>query len=294
MNDRNITNARFIQGNQLPQTDSQLTAKMNVDNTIDETSSVRNNQDNEFSNHNLTNINSITLNKQAENDNDVITKAYVDQFHQENERSRRDNGLDFYVESNDLVKNNQDNDLSDKKLTNVESVVVNREPTSDNKLANQKHANDSLGGGNILRFNQTLENYLKVSVGNDTYNLTKYNKILFTDTTVMKAGKTGGYLLPYWQIACNDKDNSGKKQNFMKSTKTNSPTSESPATSFPPIFNAFLYIETSSNRFGNIVFVIFERIDIIQITNITFYHIGFSFLTNVSLKSMCRFRIHFL
>ena len=52
----------------------------------------------------ITIINSITLNKQAENDNEVITKAYFDQFHQENERSRRDVGLDFYDESSDFVK----------------------------------------------------------------------------------------------------------------------------------------------------------------------------------------------
>ena len=86
MNDRNITNARFIQVNQLPQKDSHLTAKLYVDNQIDQISLVRNNQDNDFKNKNLTNINSIILNKQAENDTEVITKAYVDQFHQENER----------------------------------------------------------------------------------------------------------------------------------------------------------------------------------------------------------------
>ena len=78
LNDRNITNARFIQVNQLPQTDSHLTAKLYVDNAIDESSLVRKNQDNDFGNNNLTNINSITLNKQAENDNEVINKAYVD------------------------------------------------------------------------------------------------------------------------------------------------------------------------------------------------------------------------
>ena len=69
-----------------------------------ETSLVRNNKDNNFGNYNLTNIKSITLNKQAENDNKVITKAYVDQFHYENDRSRRDLGINFYEESNDLVK----------------------------------------------------------------------------------------------------------------------------------------------------------------------------------------------
>ena len=101
LNDRNITNARFIQVNQLPQIDSHLTAKLYVDNSIDEPTLLRINQDNLFNNNNLTNINSITLNKQAENDNEVITKSYVDQFHQENERSRRDLGIDFYDESSD-------------------------------------------------------------------------------------------------------------------------------------------------------------------------------------------------
>ena len=46
-----------------------------VDNSIDKSSLVRNNRDNDFGNYNLTNINSITLNKQAENDNEVITKG---------------------------------------------------------------------------------------------------------------------------------------------------------------------------------------------------------------------------
>ena len=41
LNDRNITNARFIQVNQLPQIDSHLTAKLYVDNSIDETSLLR-------------------------------------------------------------------------------------------------------------------------------------------------------------------------------------------------------------------------------------------------------------
>ena len=47
---------------------------------------------------------SITLYTQAVNDNQVITKAYVDQFHQENERSRRDLGIEFYNVSSDIVK----------------------------------------------------------------------------------------------------------------------------------------------------------------------------------------------
>ena len=85
LNDRNITNARFIQVNQWPQINSHLKPKLDVDNAIDESTLVRNNKDNDFGNYNLTNINSITLNTEAVNNNQVITKAYVDQFHQENE-----------------------------------------------------------------------------------------------------------------------------------------------------------------------------------------------------------------
>ena len=120
-----MTKARFIQVNQLPQVDSLLTAELYADNAIGEISIVRNNQDNYFINNNLTNRNSITLNKQAENDIEVNNKAYLDQFQQENEQSQRDLGKDFYDESNDLVKNNQDNDLKDKKITNIDSITTN-------------------------------------------------------------------------------------------------------------------------------------------------------------------------
>ena len=138
LNDRNITNCRFLSVNQSPQIDSHLTAKLYVDSSIDEVSLVRNNRDNDFGNYNLTNINSITLKKQAENDNEVITKAYVDQFHQENERSRRDLGIDFYDESSDIVKNNQDNDFNNNKLTNINSITINNNPTDDNHVSNKK------------------------------------------------------------------------------------------------------------------------------------------------------------
>ena len=162
LNDRNITNARFIQVNQWPQIDSHLTAKLYVDTGKDQPSLVRNNQENDFKNNkNLTNINSITLNKQAENDNEVNTKAYVDQFNQENEQSRRDVGLYFYDESGGLVKNNQDNDLNDKKLTNIVSITVNRNPKTDSELAN-KYIDDELDKNTIVRFHQTLQLFQSV------------------------------------------------------------------------------------------------------------------------------------
>ena len=82
-----------------------------------------------------------------------------------------------------------------------------------------------------------------------------------------------------------------KKQNFIKSTKTKSPTGFSGATSSPAIGISFMYIETSSNNYGNNVFVSSARTDIIQVSNITFYYNRFSILTNDSLKSIGSFRI---
>ena len=115
-----------------------------------------------------------------------------------------------------------------------------------------------------------------------------------TDTTTMRAGNTGGYLLPYWKIICNDKNHEGKIQNFIKSTKTNSPTGDSGATILPPIGNSFMYIETSSSNHGhNRVFFSWERTDIIQITNITFYYNRFS-TSDSNLRAMGRFRIQLL
>ena len=295
LNDRNITNCRFLSVNQLPQIDYHLTAKLYVDTEIDQPSLVRNNQDNDLGNYNLTNIISITLKKQAENDNEVITKAYVDQFHQEKERSRRDVGLDFSNESADLVKNNQDNNLNDNKITNLDSIQVNRNPISDNELSNKKYVDDSLGEGTLLRFNQTLKKYLKVSVGNDTYNLNKYDKIQITDITEMRYPNIGSDPLQKWNIKCNNKNNQARITDFIKSTKTNSPTGYSGAESLPPFGNSFMYIETSSNNHGHErAFVSFERTDIIQISNITYHYNRFSILNIEDKKSMGRFRIQLL
>ena len=86
-------------------------------------------------------------------------------------------------------------------------------------------------------------------------------------------------------------NNNGKIQNFIKSTKTNSPTSYSGARSLPPKVNSFMYIETYSNNHGNNVFVSFERTDLIQVSKITFYYNRFSILTNDSLKTTGNFKI---
>ena len=280
VNDRNITNARFIQVNQLPQIDSHLTAKLYVDNSIDETSLVRNNKDNDFGNYNLTNIYSITLNKQAENDNEVISKAYVDQFHQKNERSRRDVGLDFYNESSDLVKKNEDNDFNDNKLTNLNSITINNNATDDNQASNKKNIDEELDKNTIVRINdEPNDKYLQVHINNSPYNLQIYNKTQIFDTTKLIFPNTGTDLLQNWEKISSNRYGEGTPSDFVKSTKTKSPTSQSGATSLSPIGTCFMYIETSANHHNSTnhnVFVSFERTDIIQSSNVTFYNNRYS------------------
>ena len=65
----------------MPQIDSHLTHKLYVDSETDQSSLVRNNQDNDFIHNNLTNESRITLKTQTVKDNQVITKAYVNQYH---------------------------------------------------------------------------------------------------------------------------------------------------------------------------------------------------------------------
>ena len=343
LNDRNITNARFFQVNQLCQIDSHLTPKLYVDNVIsdsvDESSLLRIDPDEklkqdsiilnstltspktileiptknyvenkykypsiikntdhfDFNGKNLNNVGWIKVNKMPAIEEHLTPIIYVDNFI-EDIISHIANLHEINRNKRDLssVFNDQDNDFDENKLTNLDSITFNRNPNLDNELANKKYIDDELDKNTVLRFNQTLQNYLKVSVGNDTYNLTKYDKIQITDTTIIKYPNTGGYHQQNWIIRCNDKNNNGKIQNFIKSTKTNSPTGYSGATISPPIGNSFLYIETSSINHGNNVFVSFERTDIIQISNITFYYNRFSILTNDSLKSMGRYRSQLL
>ena len=90
-----------------------------------------------------------------------------------------------------------------------------------------------------------------MSVGTDTYNLTKYDKLHLIDVTQIRSPVKRFDLLPRWRIKNIHKNNGTKAGNFLKSTTTSSPTGESSSTSLPPIGIAFMYIETSSNNHGN-------------------------------------------
>ena len=288
-NDKKLDDVRFVKVNSLPAVREHLTPKFYVDEAItyyvDKSSLLRldpdeilylDEQDCIIPNSNLTS---------PKTKIELPTKSYVDSLH-ESSRTRRDLSS---------VLNDQDNEIDNFKLTSLDSITVNRDLYLDNELADKKFLDDSVGEDTLLRFNQTLTNYLNVSVGNSVYNLTKYDKMQITDTTEIKFPNIGSDLLRKWNVKCNNKINQSKITDFLKSTKTNSPTGHSGATSLPPIGNAFMYIETSGNNSGNDkIFVSWEMTDIIQKTNITFYYNRYSILTHPHLKNMGCFKIQLL
>ena len=96
LNDKNITNAKFIQVNQLPQTDSHLTAKPYVDSSIsisvNERSILRwdpNEKIKLIEQDSIVPKSTLTSPKTTI---EIPTKAYFDSLLDENERSRRDLG----------------------------------------------------------------------------------------------------------------------------------------------------------------------------------------------------------
>ena len=219
-NDENLDNVRFVKVNSMPAVREHLTPKYSVDQAISynvyETTLLRLNPDEELD---LYEQNCIVLTSTLTSSRmeiELPTKSYVDNLHEIN-RKRRNLSSVF---------NDQDNEFKNNKLINLDSIRINREPSSDDEPANKNYVDDSIGASNILRFNQTLENYLKISVGKDTYNLTKYDKIQIPDTTVIKTGN-GAYLIPRWIVVCNDKNIIGKTTNFIRATKTKRPTSQS-------------------------------------------------------------------
>ena len=139
----------------------ELPTKNYVDNKFIDPSILKNTDHVDFNDKNLDNIRWVKVNKMPEAPNDLVPKlyvnnalsdvlGYVNELH-EITRNRRDLSSVF---------NDQDNDCDNYKLTNLDSVTVNRDPNVDNELSKKKYVYDSIGDGTILRFDQTLETYL--------------------------------------------------------------------------------------------------------------------------------------
>ena len=100
-------------------------------------------------------------------------------------------------------------------------------------------------------------------------------------------------LLQKWRIECRDRNGNGNINNFINSTRSQSPTEDSGASTLPPIGLAFMYIESSGINHGYNTYVKLIRTDIIQISNISFYYNRYS-INDSNLKAMGRFRIDLL
>ena len=110
------------------------------------------------------------MNTQAVNDNQVITKDFVDHFHQENERSRRDVGLDFYDKPNDWVKHNQTKDFKNNNIIDGKNFEINDTPINDNHVINKKNIDNELDKSTKVRLkDDSNDRYLQVHKQNIPY-----------------------------------------------------------------------------------------------------------------------------
>ena len=132
-NDKNLENVRFIKVNSIPTLEEQLAPKNYVDQAIsdgvDKSSFLKlglneklklDEQHSIFFNATLTLFKTII---------EILTKSYVHSLH-ESCRNRR------HLSS---VNNDQDNEFDNKKLTNLDSVTINRNPSIDNQDSNKKY-----------------------------------------------------------------------------------------------------------------------------------------------------------
>ena len=156
-NDENLDNFRFIKVNSMPGVGEHLRAKIFFDHadyhSVHESSLLRLDP---YEKLKLVDQDSIIVDStliSPKTKKEIPTKSYVDSLH-ESSRNRRDLSS---------VYNDQGKEFDNNKLTSLDSVTVNGNPRSDKELSIKIYIADELDKNTILRFNQTSENYLKVS-----------------------------------------------------------------------------------------------------------------------------------
>ena len=173
--------------------------EMQDQNFFDESNGlVKNIQNNDFNDNEITNVKSIEINENPTNDNHVLNKKYV--------------GDNFILKTDtSIVKSNENNNFNDNEITKVKKIDINENPTNDNHVSIKKYVDDSLDENTNVRLNSNSnENHLQVRVQNAAFNLQIYNKAQMIDTTTINYPNTGGYLLQKWKIECNNKNGDGK------------------------------------------------------------------------------------
>ena len=129
LNDRNITNARFVKVNQLPQIDSHLTAKLYVDNSmsdaIDEPSLLRLDPAEKLTQDSIILNSTLTSSKTKF---ELPTKNYVDSK----------------FKDPSIIKNTDHVDFNDKDKDNVHSIKVNSFTTLEEHLRPKIYVNQAI------------------------------------------------------------------------------------------------------------------------------------------------------
>ena len=90
-------------------------------------------------------------------------------------------------------------------------------------MTNKKYVDGFLDKISSLRFNQIPKNYLKASVGNTVYNLTRDDRKQTKDRNIILIRIAGLNLVTLWRIECKDRKIAGKKNKFYQSNKNKQP-----------------------------------------------------------------------
>ena len=199
----NLMSVYIVKINILNVVPEHLTPKLYVDKifaaSVDESSLVKNNQDNDSTNCCLLTISDITPKSEPTDDIHIAHKTYVESlskigrngcylslaFNDQdielanniltiiylitlNRNSILDDGVankkynDDEVDKNTVVINNLDNNFFDTELLHIDSVQIKRNTTPDIEVVKEKYVADTIQNGTFFRFSQTLENYIEV------------------------------------------------------------------------------------------------------------------------------------
>ena len=129
-------------------------------------------------------ISHITLNSETTHNNHAVTKSYLDSVSE---------NISYKLDLSTVLKK-QDREFDSNKLTTLDSITAKWNPTIDNEVSNKNYLYYELNKSTILRFNQSLRSYFKVTVENTDYILAKHDRIQITDRTSTEYPNQGGYL----------------------------------------------------------------------------------------------------
>ena len=224
-NDKNPEKVRFVEVNSMSAVVEHLTAKYYDDraicNSVDESSLWRLNPDEKNEIRWTRFYNFIFFLTSPKTIIETATKTRLDSL-SENDGNRLDLSA-LFVDPDNLV------DII--MLNNLDSITVNRNPNTDYELSHKTHVDVDLDRNTIFRFNQSPQKYLKVTLGNNKYSRTLFDRFQIPDATINEYLNRRWDLLQQWKKECNYKNGNGKIATFVKSSLSTTPTGSTGATS---------------------------------------------------------------